>query len=126
MNYRLTLSCLLLRSSKYFGTMKAIGNFLIETYKDRAQQLNEAPRAIVLDDQSIFYVFKKIVAQEYGARGEQNIEARYYKDKKLFVASKSSLWMSELQLNRQYFIEKMNEELGTDAILEIKVESSFS
>lgn len=106
--------------------MKALGSLLMKTYQDRAQQIEQAPKTIVVDDQSVFYVFKKIISQEYGARGEQNIEARYYKDKKLFVASKSSLWMSELQLNRKHFTDKMNEELGIEAILEIKVESIFS
>lgn len=109
--------------------MKKIGNLLIAAYQARAeQQASEpsAPKKITLDDQSIFYVFKKMIAKEYGARGEQSIEARYYKNKKLFVAAKSSMWMSELQLNRQYFVDKINVEFGTEAVVEIKVESSFS
>jgi hypothetical protein len=111
--------------------MKKIGSLLIQTYQARAQQAERAeqqapPRVPVLDDQTIFYMFKKMIAQEYGSRGELNIEARFYKNKKLFVAAKSSLWMGELQLNRQYFIDKMNRELGTDAIADIKVESSFN
>jgi predicted nucleic acid-binding Zn ribbon protein len=115
--------------------MKKIGNLLMQNYQARAQQAaqaeeaalaNHAPKTPVLDDQTIFYMFKKMIAQEYGSRGEHNIEARYYKNKKLFVAAKSSLWMSELQLNRKHFIDKMNQQLGTEAIQEIKVESSFA
>lgn len=99
--------------------MQKIGSLLTQAYQERVART-------IIDDQSVFYVFKKIVAKEYGARGEQYIEPRYYKNKKLFVAAKNSLWMSELQLNRDHFMQAINQELGADAITEIKVESSFS
>ena len=99
--------------------MQKIGSLLMQTYQERVAK-------IVLDDQTVFFIFRKIVAQEYGARGEQYIEPRYYKNKKLFVAAKNSLWMSELQLSRQHFMDAINKELGQDAIIEIKVESSFA
>ncbi len=101
------------------SSMKKIGSILMQTYQERVAK-------VVLDDQTVFYVFKKIISQEYGARGEQYIEPRYYKNKKLFVAAKNSLWMNELQLSRHHFIEALNKELGDGAIIEIKVESSFS
>lgn len=99
--------------------MKKIGSLLMQTYQERVAR-------VILDDQTVFYIFKKIVSQEYGARGEQYIEARYYKNKKLFVAAKNSLWMNELQLSRKHFINAINRELGSDAVIEIKVESSFA
>jgi hypothetical protein len=99
--------------------MQKIGSILMQTYQERVSR-------VVLDDQTVFYIFRKIVSQEYGARGEQYIEPRYYKNKKLFVAVKNSLWMSELQLSRDHFIRLMNQELGEGAISEIKVESSFA
>lgn len=99
--------------------MQKIGSLLMQTYQERVAK-------VVLDDQTVFYIFRKIVAQEYGARGEQYIEARYYKNKKLFVAAKNSLWMSELQMSRDHFIALINKEIGTDAVTEIKVESSFA
>jgi predicted nucleic acid-binding Zn ribbon protein len=105
--------------------MKKIGNLLMQTYQARAER-QQQPKTPVLDDRTVFYLFKKLVAQEYGSRGEHNIEARFYKNKKLFVAAKSSLWMSELQLNRQHFVDALNREFGTDAVREIKVESGFA
>lgn len=91
----------------------------MQTYQERVAK-------VILDDQTVFYIFKKIVSQEYGARGEQYIEARYYKNKKLFVAAKNSLWMNELQMSRKHFMDAINKEIGSEAVLEIKVESSFA
>lgn len=91
----------------------------MQTYQERVSR-------VILDDQTVFYIFRKMVAQEYGVRGEQYIEARYYKNKKLFVAAKNSLWMSELQLSRQHFIDAINKEIGSEAVNEIKIESSFA
>jgi predicted nucleic acid-binding Zn ribbon protein len=99
--------------------MQKIGSLLMQTYQERVAR-------VILDDQTVFYVFKKIVSLEYGTRGEQYIEARYYKNKKLFVAAKNSLWMSELQMSRDHFAELINKELGVEAVTEIKVESSFA
>jgi hypothetical protein len=80
---------------------------------------------VVLDDQTVFFLFRKIVAAEYGVRGAQYIEPRFYKDKKLFVAVKNSLWMSELQMSRDFFVEAINKELGTEGVISLKVESAF-
>jgi hypothetical protein len=91
----------------------------MQTYQERVSK-------VVLDDQTVFYIFKKIVSQEYGTRGECYIQARYYKNKKLIVAAKNSLWMNELQMSRTHFIDLMNKELGAGSIIDIKVESSFA
>jgi predicted nucleic acid-binding Zn ribbon protein len=99
--------------------MEKIGGLLMERYRDRLTKTT-------LDDQSVFYIFRKIVAKEYGERGSQSIESRHYKGKKLFVAAKSSLWMSELQVSRDFLIREINKELGVEAVTDIKVESSFA
>lgn len=102
----------------------------MRTYRERAASAGaDAPNGSnkpVLDDQTVFYVFKKLIHREYGARGEQNIEARYYKDKKLFVAARNSLWMSELRLNRAHLVDALNQELGSEGVVELKVESGFN
>ena len=79
----------------------------------------------VVDEKTIFYVFHQVVEREYGTRGAANLTARYYKDKRLFVAAQSSLWAQEFQLARVSFCTLLNTELGQDVVLEIKVESSF-
>lgn len=102
----------------------------MRTYQDRAASAKEnsthGSNNHILDDQTVFYVFKKLINKEYGTRGEQNIEARYYKDKKLFVAARNSLWMSELRLNRAHLVDALNQELGSEGVVELKVESNIS
>lgn len=81
-----------------------------------------APRELKeIDEKTIFSVFNKVIQSEYGARGQENIEPRFYKEKKLFVGFRSSLWASEIWLNRKNLMEKTNSMLGLDAIEEIKV-----
>lgn len=74
-----------------------------------------------MDEKTIFSVFNKVVQSEYGGRGQENIEPRFYKERKLFVGFRSSLWASEIWLNRKNLMEKTNSMLGMDAIREIKV-----
>lgn len=74
-----------------------------------------------IDEKTIFSVFNKVVHAEYGTRGGENIEPRFYKEKKLFISFRSSLWASEIWLNRKNLAEKTNALLGLSAIQEIKV-----
>lgn len=96
----------------------------MQTYQKRAES-HAKSKSMTVDDQTVFYVFRKVVQREYGARGEHNLEAKYFKDKKLFVSAKTSLWASELQQNRQAFIDALNKDFGLEAVLDIKVESAF-
>lgn len=82
----------------------------------------QAPRVLKeIDEKTIFSVFNMVIQGEYGTRGEENIEPRFYKEKKLFVGFRSSLWASEIWLNRKSLMEKTNTLLGLEAIREIKV-----
>jgi hypothetical protein len=74
-----------------------------------------------LDEKTIFSVFRMVIQSEYGDRGKESIEPRLYKERRLFVGFQSSLWASEIWLNRKSLIEKTNSMLGAQAILEIKV-----
>lgn len=82
----------------------------------------QAPKELKeIDEKTIFSVFNKVIQSEYGVRGQDNIEARFYKEKRLFVGFRSSLWASEIWLNRKNLLEKTNSMLGLDAVQEIKV-----
>ena len=59
-----------------------------------------APQGV--DEKIIFHIAKCVLVEEYGARGGENIIPSYYKDKKLFLVSSSSLWMNEILLKQQY------------------------
>jgi len=59
--------------------------------------------------------------EEYGIRGGENIIPTLYKEKKLFLSSRSSLWGNEIWLERDRLKEKINILLGSDAVGEIKL-----
>lgn len=92
--------------------MKKIGSLLIK--KEFSQQ-------VPLDEKSIFYVFGKVIKQEYGNFGVENFKAQYLKNGKLFVKAENSVWASELWLNREAIMEKMNRELGSNEIKELSL-----
>lgn len=92
--------------------MKKIGDFL---------KKKELAKKMPLDDKSIFYIFDKIIKQEYGNRGIENLKAAYFKEKKLFIKAENSNWASEVWLNRNNLIDMMNSELGSDEIGEISL-----
>lgn len=93
--------------------MKAIGQFI--------NLKKAAPVSAFLDDKTIFFLFEKVIQEEYGNMGRANLRPDYYKNGKLFVKAVSSNWASELFQNRTRFIQKFNEELGREELREIKV-----
>ncbi|EKE11576.1 MAG: hypothetical protein ACD_15C00059G0014 [uncultured bacterium] len=74
-----------------------------------------------LDDKTIFFIFKKIIKEEFGNIGLANLRPEYYKDKTIFIKSNSSVWSSELWLNRDKIVRKINSEIGGKAIDKIKI-----
>lgn len=78
-------------------------------------------RKIVVDDKDVFYIFQRVIKEEFGNVGAGKFKARHFGNKTVFVETESSNWASELWLNRKKIIEKMNGELGEGAVREIKV-----
>jgi hypothetical protein len=83
------------------------------------KEIQLAPAA--LTDKDIFYIFRRVVKEEFGALGVAKFQADYFKNKTIFVKSESSAWAAELFSNRSRIVRKMNEELGARAIREIKL-----
>jgi len=73
-----------------------------------------------LDEKTVFCVFEKVIKKEYGRMGGENIQPRFYKKGKIFIKTQSSNWANEIWLNRQKLVKKINQELGSDEIKEIK------
>jgi len=73
-----------------------------------------------LDKKTVFYIFEKVIKREYGKMGGENIKPSFYKKGKIFIKTQSSNWANEIWLNRQSLIKKINQELGSDEIKEIK------
>lgn len=74
-----------------------------------------------IDEKTIFHIAKRVVTEEYGARGSENIIPVFYKEKKLFFSPRSSLWASEILLQRVRLRQRMNEILGREEVREIGV-----
>jgi hypothetical protein len=74
-----------------------------------------------IDEKTIFHIAKRVVTEEYGVRGGENIIPILYKDKKLFLAPRSSLWASEIVLQRTHLCDRINAILGVGVIEDIKV-----
>jgi len=92
--------------------MKSLKNLLIK----RKQEIK-----ISFSDKDVFYVFSRVIKEEYGNYGAEKLKANFFKNKTIFVKSESSNFASELWLNRKNIIRKMNEELGEGAVKEIKL-----
>jgi predicted nucleic acid-binding Zn ribbon protein len=78
-----------------------------------------APQEI--DDKTIFHIARRVIMEEYGRRGGENIIPILYKEKKLFLSPRSSLWASEIMLEREHLRKQINKTIGAEAIKEIKI-----
>ncbi len=76
-----------------------------------------------LGSKSIFYFFSKIIEKEYGNRGLENLKPVFWKNGKLFVESRNSVWGGDLWINRRKIIKKINQEIGLKEVQEIKIEN---
>lgn len=74
-----------------------------------------------VDDKTAFFVFYKVIQEEFGRAGRDNFEADYFSNKKLFIKSKSSAWASHLWLEKERIARRINEELGGEVVLELKM-----
>ena len=78
-------------------------------------------QARALDEQTIFFVFKKVIKEEFGNVGIEKLIPDYYNNKTIFVKSDSSAWASEMWLNKDLIVRKMNAQLGEGSIEKIKI-----
>ena len=73
------------------------------------------------DEKSIFYAFKRIVQEEYGKQGACNLLPQLFRRKTLFIKALSSVWANELWLMKAEILRKINQELNSVEIKEIKI-----
>lgn len=69
-----------------------------------------------VDEKTILYITKKILTEEYGLRGAENIFPTTYRNKKVFLLVKNSLWMNEVFLCRESIQKRINLLLGEECI----------
>jgi len=92
--------------------MKSLGKFL--KYKKLKVKKE-------IDNDTVFYIFNKIIEVKYGEVGKANIKTSFYKDGNIFLEIKNSNWANEIWLNKEMLIEEVNKKIGGDDIKEIKV-----
>lgn len=96
--------------------MKSIKNLL-----SKKRGSAKMPGKAILNDKDIFYVFKKVIQEEFGNVGAANLKPDYFGKNILHVKSESSAWASELWLNKNLILRKLKKKLGADAVKEIKL-----
>lgn len=84
---------------------------------------NRVRKKTNLDEKSLYYFFNKIIEREYGNKGLANLKADFLKNGRLFIKAKSSVWANDLWLNKEEIVEKINKEIGTREVTEIKIKN---
>jgi predicted nucleic acid-binding Zn ribbon protein len=74
-----------------------------------------------LTEKDIFFVAGKIIQEELGTLGSENLKADFWKEGKLFIKSKNSAWGAELIMNKKRILKKINEQLGGGEVKELKL-----
>lgn len=102
--------------------MKSLEKLLISKYRR-----DSAPRKRkggILDEKTLFFLAAKIIEEEYGKKGAASVSPRYFKDGKLFLTGKSSLWVEEMKAFRADFLRRLIES-GADTVTDIKVSHEY-
>jgi len=77
-------------------------------------------KTVNLDDKTVFFLFKKIIKEEFGSVGLEKLVPDYFANGILHIKSGSSNWSSELWLQKETIIQKINQEIGSKEIKDIK------
>jgi hypothetical protein len=92
--------------------MKAIGDLLNK---------KKIKKNTALDDKTIFFIFKKVIEEEFGQIGKARFTPDYFAKRVLFVRAQNSAWSAELWMNKARIIKKINHEISEDVIGDIKL-----
>jgi hypothetical protein len=82
---------------------------------------NKVQKNTCLDDKTVFFIFKKIIQEEFGTLGLEKFTPDYFSNQTLFIKSNSSAWSSELLMGKKRIMRKINQEVGSEAVTEIKI-----
>jgi len=74
-----------------------------------------------VDDKTIFFIFKKIIREEFGAIGSEKFIPDKFSNKTVFIKSTSPAWSAEMWMNEKRIAAKINQELGEELVEEIKI-----
>jgi hypothetical protein len=91
---------------------------IMKTLKDLLSK--KKTRLTNLSDKDIFYIFRRIIKEEYGNVGACNLQPDFFKSGTVFVRGVSSAWTAEIFSNRSFIIRKINDVLGAGVVREIR------
>lgn len=98
--------------------MRLISELLSRPSKGRDDSGLE-PRG--LDEKTVFFLFNRVVEEQYGKRGRSIIHPSRYIEQILTVRVASPLWANELVIERARICRALNEALGGEVIRDIRV-----
>jgi hypothetical protein len=99
--------------------MKNIGAYIAK--KGTQKKTSHYARSHDIDTETILHLFSRAVRDEYGRQGEKNIAPHFYKNGVIFVKIQNSIWAQELWMRRSFFVNKLNEKIGSTVVKKIKV-----
>ncbi|TXH06104.1 MAG: DUF721 domain-containing protein [Candidatus Moraniibacteriota bacterium] len=74
-----------------------------------------------LYDKTVFFIFRKIIREEYGTRGAAELEPASFSEGVLAVKSRNPLYSNELIIRQESIREKINSALEQDAVQELRL-----
>ncbi len=93
----------------------------MRSLKDFIGKREGAVQPASIDDKTVFFIFQKMIREEYGTRGMAELEPVSFVDGVLSVKANNPLYSSELWIRREKVREKMNVALEQDVVLELRL-----
>ncbi len=70
-----------------------------------------------MDQATITFLFTKLLEEEYGIRGKENVFVEAYTDKTLVIKVYKSLWYTELLLQKESLLQKLQTTMGSQKVV---------
>lgn len=74
-----------------------------------------------VDDKTVFFLFRKIVREEYGLRGGLELEPVEFREGVLSVKANNPLYASELWMRKEALLSHMNQSLEQEVVKELRL-----
>ena len=96
--------------------MRSLASLLKKDFFRKTQQ-----KKTEADEKTILFLFKKVIQKEFGSLGGEKFLPQRFSSKTIFIKSISPSWSSELWMNEERILAKINQELGEKLVEKIKV-----
>jgi hypothetical protein len=93
----------------------------MRSLKDFIGKRNGSTHSTPIDDKTVFFIFRKMIREEYGTRGSAELEPVAFAEGILSIKANNPLYSSELWVRRETIRERMNVALEQDAVQELRL-----